>query len=196
MTGPGPRELTASLQWFGLARDQMRSALASNAGISTTDLDALEHLEAGGPLTQRQLGDRLRLTSGAITMLVDRLEQAGWVRRRPHPGDRRSVLVELSPRSPTSSDARSSTAAAIRPSRSMSCSRTGRRGRAAVPSGASTGAHEAVELRDGGKRYLGKGVRKAVDAVNGEIFDAVGGMDAEAQVKIDETLIALDGTPE
>jgi enolase len=71
----------------------------------------------------------------------------------------------------------------------------GTKGRAAVPSGASTGAHEAVELRDGGERYLGKGVRKAVDAVNGEIFDAVGGMDAEAQVKIDETLIALDGTP-
>ena len=70
----------------------------------------------------------------------------------------------------------------------------GTRGRAAVPSGASTGAHEAVELRDGGKRYLGKGVRKAVDAINGEIFDAVGGMDAEAQTKIDETLIALDGT--
>jgi enolase len=68
-------------------------------------------------------------------------------------------------------------------------------GRAAVPSGASTGAHEAVELRDGGKRFLGKGVRKAIDAVNGEIFDAIGGMDAEAQVKIDETLIALDGTP-
>ncbi len=71
----------------------------------------------------------------------------------------------------------------------------GSKGRAAVPSGASTGAHEAVELRDGGKRYLGKGVRKAVDAVNGEIFDAIGGMDAEAQAKIDETLIALDGTP-
>jgi enolase len=72
----------------------------------------------------------------------------------------------------------------------------GSRGRAAVPSGASTGAHEAVELRDGDKaRYLGKGVRKAVDAVNGEIFDAIGGMDAEAQAKIDETLIALDGTP-
>jgi len=72
----------------------------------------------------------------------------------------------------------------------------GTRGRAAVPSGASTGAHEAVELRDGDKkRYLGKGVRKAVDAVNGEIFDAIGGMDVEAQPKIDETLIALDGTP-
>src|SRR3954469_13938720 len=69
-------------------------------------------------------------------------------------------------------------------------------GRAAVPSGASTGAHEAVELRDGDdKRYGGKGVRKAVDAVNGEIFDAVGGMDAEAQTKLHETLIALDGTP-
>ena len=69
-------------------------------------------------------------------------------------------------------------------------------GRAAVPSGASTGAHEAVELRDGDKkRYLGKGVQKAVDAVNGEIFDAIGGMDAEDQVKIDETMIALDGTP-
>src|SRR5438046_2182863 len=68
-------------------------------------------------------------------------------------------------------------------------------GRAAVPSGASTGAHEAVELRDGDtSRYLGKGVGKAVDAVNGEIFDAVGGMDAEAQAKIDETLVALDGT--
>jgi len=69
-------------------------------------------------------------------------------------------------------------------------------GRAAVPSGASTGAHEAVELRDGDKtRYLGKGVRMAVDAVNGEIFDAVGGMDAQAQATIDETMIALDGTP-
>jgi enolase 1/2/3 len=72
----------------------------------------------------------------------------------------------------------------------------GSKGRAAVPSGASTGTHEAVELRDGDKaRYGGKGVRKAVDAVNGEIFEALGGMDAEAQVKIDETLIALDGTP-
>ena len=72
----------------------------------------------------------------------------------------------------------------------------GSMGRAAVPSGASTGAHEAVELRDGDKaRYLGKGVRKAVDAVNGEIFDAVGGMDAEQQVQIDQTMIELDGTP-
>jgi enolase len=72
----------------------------------------------------------------------------------------------------------------------------GSKGRAAVPSGASTGAHEAVELRDGDKkRYGGKGVQKAVAAVTGEIFDAVGGMDAEQQEKIDETMVALDGTP-
>ncbi|MBN8920118.1 MAG: phosphopyruvate hydratase [Rhizobiales bacterium] len=69
-------------------------------------------------------------------------------------------------------------------------------GRAAVPSGASTGAHEAVELRDGDKsRYGGKGVQKAIDAVNGEIFDALGGMDVEEQAMLDETMIALDGTP-
>ncbi|WP_455271834.1 phosphopyruvate hydratase [Rhizobium herbae] len=67
-------------------------------------------------------------------------------------------------------------------------------GRAAVPSGASTGAHEAVELRDGGKRYHGKGVEKAVEAVNGEIFEAIGGMDAEDQLHIDATMIELDGT--
>ncbi len=71
----------------------------------------------------------------------------------------------------------------------------GSKGRAAVPSGASTGAHEAVELRDGDKkRYLGKGVTKAVDAVNGELFDALSGLDATNQVQIDQTMIALDGT--
>ncbi len=69
-------------------------------------------------------------------------------------------------------------------------------GRAAVPSGASTGEHEAVELRDGDKaRYMGKGVRRAVDAVNHEILDALSGLDAEDQVKIDRTLVDLDGTP-
>ena len=69
-------------------------------------------------------------------------------------------------------------------------------GRAAVPSGASTGAHEAVELRDGdAARYGGKGVRKAVAAVNGEIFDALAGAEAEDQAGLDAALIALDGTP-
>src|SRR5512147_2007239 len=69
-------------------------------------------------------------------------------------------------------------------------------GRAAVPSGASTGAHEAVELRDGDKaRYLGKGVSKAVGAVNGEIFEALSGLDVEQQAQIDQIMISLDGTP-
>ncbi len=68
-------------------------------------------------------------------------------------------------------------------------------GRAAVPSGASTGTHEAVELRDGGKRYGGKGVLKAVGAVNGEITDLLSGMDAEDQTRIDRLMIELDGTP-
>jgi enolase len=69
-------------------------------------------------------------------------------------------------------------------------------GRAAVPSGASTGAHEAVELRDGDKsRYLGKGVQKAVAAVNGEIFEALGDHSVEDQVAIDQIMIDLDGTP-
>src|ERR1700736_2525294 len=72
---------------------------------------------------------------------------------------------------------------------------SGSMGRAAVPSGASTGAYEAVELRDGDKgRYLGKGVRKAVEAVTTELFDAIGGMEAEAQTQIDEAMITLDGT--
>ena len=72
----------------------------------------------------------------------------------------------------------------------------GAMGRAAVPSGASTGAHEAVELRDGDKkRYGGKGVLKAVGAVNGEIIAALSGLDARDQIGIDRALIELDGTP-
>ncbi|MCA0407486.1 MAG: phosphopyruvate hydratase [Proteobacteria bacterium] len=67
-------------------------------------------------------------------------------------------------------------------------------GRAAVPSGASTGAHEAVELRDGGSRYLGKGVTKAVENVINEIAEAIVGMDAEDQVGVDQAMIDLDGT--
>jgi enolase len=71
---------------------------------------------------------------------------------------------------------------------------SGAAGRAAVPSGASTGTHEAHELRDGGSRYGGKGVRKAVDAVNGEIFDTLSGLDADDQLAVDRMMIELDGT--
>ncbi len=72
---------------------------------------------------------------------------------------------------------------------------SGASGRAAVPSGASTGAHEAVELRDGGGRYKGKGVLLAVAAVNGELFDLLSGMEAEEQVLLDRMMCDLDGTP-
>ena len=73
---------------------------------------------------------------------------------------------------------------------------SGAEGRAAVPSGASTGSHEAIELRDGDKkRYGGKGVLKAVAAVNGEIFDALSGLDPADQLHIDRLMIELDGTP-
>ncbi len=73
---------------------------------------------------------------------------------------------------------------------------SGAHGRAAVPSGASTGAHEAAELRDGDKaRYGGKGVRQACANVEGEIFDALSGRDAQEQIQLDEAMIELDGTP-
>ena len=72
---------------------------------------------------------------------------------------------------------------------------SGASGRAAVPSGASTGEFEAVELRDGGKAWNGKGVTQAVANVNGEIAQAVIGMDAADQAAIDQALIELDGTP-
>ena len=73
--------------------------------------------------------------------------------------------------------------------------RSGAYGRAAVPSGASTGEFEAVELRDGGERFGGKGVGRAVEAVNSEIAEAVTGFDAADQQELDRTMIELDGTP-
>jgi enolase len=73
--------------------------------------------------------------------------------------------------------------------------KSGSRGRAAVPSGASTGEFEATELRDGGTPWLGKGVTQAVANVNGELAEAVGGLDATDQAGLDRAMIALDGTP-
>jgi DNA-binding Lrp family transcriptional regulator len=94
------RELRHVLHRFGIERDRLRGALAQQTGLSATDLDALEYLELHGPRTQRELGERLLLTSGGITVLVDRLERGGWVRRTRHPTDRRAVLVELDPALP------------------------------------------------------------------------------------------------
>src|SRR3954468_6851399 len=73
--------------------------------------------------------------------------------------------------------------------------RSGAHGRAAVPSGASTGEFEATELRDGGDAWGGKGVTKAVANVNGELAEAVAGKDATDQLALDNTMIELDGTP-
>src|ERR1700742_3699496 len=73
--------------------------------------------------------------------------------------------------------------------------RSGAWGRAAVPSGASTGEFEATELRDGGDAWMGKGVSRAVENINGEIATHIRGMEAAAQAALDRTLISLDGTP-
>jgi DNA-binding MarR family transcriptional regulator len=94
---PSRADVIAALHRFGLERDRLRTALARRLGIAVADLDALEHLELAGPLSQRELAERLLLSSGAVTFLVDRLEQAGLVGRQPHPTDRRTTLVGLRP---------------------------------------------------------------------------------------------------
>lgn len=93
---PSTAGLQSQLHAFGLARDRLLIGLARSAALSQVDLHALEHLEASGALTPRQLQRRVGLTSGAVTALIDRLERVGWVTRAPNPDDRRSILIELS----------------------------------------------------------------------------------------------------
>jgi DNA-binding Lrp family transcriptional regulator len=90
-----PEDVVTALHAFGLARDALRAALARRLGLATADLDALEHLELAGALSHRDLAERLSLTSGAVTQLVDRLERAGLVARQAHDTDRRVSLVRL-----------------------------------------------------------------------------------------------------
>src|SRR3954452_14004959 len=97
MGTPDPEEVVTALHRFGLERDRLRTALSRRLGVAVADLDALEHLELAGALSQRELTERLLLTSGAVTQLVDRLERMRLVTRRPHPTDRRITLVELAP---------------------------------------------------------------------------------------------------
>src|SRR3954467_14792998 len=97
MGTPDPDEVVTALHRFGLERDRLRTALSRRLGVAVADLDALEHLELAGALSQRELTERLLLTSGAVTQLVDRLERMRLVTRRPHPTDRRITLVELAP---------------------------------------------------------------------------------------------------
>ena len=92
------REVLQRLRAFSLARDRLEAVVARRTGVSATEFTALEVLEvAGRPLTPRELGFEVGLTSGAVTALIDRLERQGWLRRLPHPTDRRSVLLELTP---------------------------------------------------------------------------------------------------
>jgi DNA-binding MarR family transcriptional regulator len=91
-SGQGLCEL---LHQFGLARDDLTAAICQATRLGPNELRALEYLEEEGPLTQRELGERLSLSSGGMTQLIDRLERVGWASRRPHPGDRRAVLLEL-----------------------------------------------------------------------------------------------------
>jgi hypothetical protein len=97
VTSSVPADVVAALHRFGLERDRLRTALCRVLDLAVTDLDALEHLELAGPLPQRDLAERLLLTSGAVTILVDRLEAAGLVVRQPHATDRRVTLVHLVP---------------------------------------------------------------------------------------------------
>src|SRR3954466_6094161 len=91
---PDAAEVVTALHRFGLERDRLRTALSRRLGVAVADLDALEHLELAGALSQRELAERLLLTSGAVTQLVDRLERMRLVTRRPHPTDRRITLGE------------------------------------------------------------------------------------------------------
>jgi DNA-binding MarR family transcriptional regulator len=92
----GPRdEVAQALRAFGMERDRFEDAVARNHGITHTDLQALDNLSLHGALTPGQLGQRMLLTSGAITALADRLERLGWVTRESHPTDRRSTVLTL-----------------------------------------------------------------------------------------------------
>lgn len=88
-----PVELLTALRRFGLENDRLDSMVARRLGAPPAEFKAMDHLQEAGELTAGQLADRLALTTGAITALIDRLERLGWAKRVPHPSDRRSVIV-------------------------------------------------------------------------------------------------------
>ncbi len=95
--GVTSEELCARLRSFGIERDRFKAAVARATGVAQADFAALDHLSFAGQLTPGQLAERLNLTSGAVTALIDRLERAGWISRTPHPSDRRSHVLALTP---------------------------------------------------------------------------------------------------
>lgn len=88
-------EVRLLLRRFAMERDRWIAGLCRRVGSSRSDYDALEALDAHGPLTPGELGTRLSLTSGSVTALIGRLEDLGWAKREPHPDDRRKVIVSL-----------------------------------------------------------------------------------------------------
>jgi DNA-binding MarR family transcriptional regulator len=94
-----PIELLVALRRYGLENDRFDASVARAHDVSLAEMKAIDHIQAEGELTPRQLGERLSLSSGAVTAVIDRLERGGWVERRPHPSDRRSVVVRMSEQS-------------------------------------------------------------------------------------------------
>jgi DNA-binding MarR family transcriptional regulator len=88
-----PHDLLLALRRYGLENDRLDAIVARHFHAAPAEFKAMDHIQATGGLTPGQLGDRLALTSGAVTALVDRLERLGWVKRIPHPTDRRSIIV-------------------------------------------------------------------------------------------------------
>ena len=91
-----PSELLKALRRFGLEDDRFDAVVARRLGAPPVEFKAMDHLQEAGELTAGQLADRLALSSGAVTAVIDRLERLGWAERRPHPSDRRSVIVRKS----------------------------------------------------------------------------------------------------
>ena len=98
MTSSTRRELRTALHRLGLERDRLNRALARAAGLAPSDLAALEHIEFAGQIDQRRLAERLSLTPGSVSILVDRLERAGLCRRTADPADARRSVLELTER--------------------------------------------------------------------------------------------------
>ncbi len=94
-----PIEVLVALRRYGLENDRFDASVARAHDVSLAEMKAIDHIQAEGELTPRQLGERLSLSSGAVTAVIDRLERGGWVERTPHPSDRRSVVVRMSERS-------------------------------------------------------------------------------------------------
>jgi DNA-binding MarR family transcriptional regulator len=88
-----PTEVLTALRRFGLENDRLDAMVARRLGAPPAEFKAMDHLQEAGELTPGQLADRLALSSGAVTALIDRLERLGWAERVPHPSDRRSLIV-------------------------------------------------------------------------------------------------------